>query len=234
MIQKQGEKMKKYLLILMAVLVLFGIFGCSGINTGGEKQIVKYDIELSQVRKASDITQRYHAPVADTTMGQNRYAYEDDLMRSIWSCSEAGWEVVFYNKSEKPVIIDWNDVVYYDVDKIGHTVLASGTKYADRNEDQDPSLITRRGNITESLVSATHIYQSPMSGSLVKRPLFPVDYSEAVRYKNKEFKLMIPFTVDGLSAQYEFVFTIKNVTQELSTSNPWSGYLLDRALGVNF
>ena len=227
--------MKKYLLILMAAILLFGIFACSGLGGGGEKMIVNYEIELSQVRKASDINQRYHAPVADDSMeGPTRYAYEDDLMRSIWSSTEAGWEVVFYNKSEKPVIIDWNDVVYYDVDKIGHTVLASGTKYADRDEDQNPSLIGRRGNIKESLFSGSHIYQSPMSGALVKRPLFPVDFSEALRYKDKDFKLMIPFTVDGLSAQYEFIFTIKNVTQELSTSNPWAGYLLDRALGVNF
>ncbi|MCD8480616.1 MAG: hypothetical protein LRZ88_10650 [Candidatus Cloacimonetes bacterium] len=47
-------------------------------------------------------------------------------------------------------------------------------------------------------------------------------------------KIMIPFTVDGLSAQYEFVFTIKDVRQVSATSNPWSSYLLDRALGANF
>jgi len=84
------------------------------------------------------------------------------------------------------------------------------------------------------LVSATHIYQSPLTGLWVKRPMLPIDFGEASRYKNKEMKLIIPFTVDGLSAQYEFVFKIKDVRQVTATSNPWSSYLVDRALGVNF
>jgi len=113
---------------------------------------------------------------------------------------------VLYNKSEKPIMIDWNNVNYMDVDNIGHKVLISSTRFTDRDKDQVPSVIVRRGSLTEKLVSATHIYQSPLSGLLVKRPMFPIDYSEAIRYKNKEFKLMVPFTVDGLSSQYEFVF----------------------------
>jgi hypothetical protein len=64
--------------------------------------------------------------------------------------------------------------------------------------------------------------------------MFPVDFSEAQRYKNKSFSLIIPFTVDGLTSQYEFVFTIADVRQIESTSNPWQLYLLDRTLGVSF
>lgn len=226
--------MKRYLPILVALLILLSAFGCSILSTGGEKNIVKYDIELNMVRKASDINQRYRAPVADTTLGGvARYAYEDDLFRSIWSATEAGWELTISNKSEKPIVIDWDDVVYYDVDNMTHKVLSSKTKFADKANEQEPTLIARRGTINEKLSSATHIYQSPVYG-FTKRPLFPIDFSEAIRYKNKEFKLMIPFTVDGLSAQYEFVFKIKDVKQELSATDPWAAYLTDRALGTNF
>jgi len=41
---------------------------------------------------------------------------------------------------------------------------------------------------------------------------------------------MIPLTVEGYTAQYEFIFTIKDVKQELSANDPWRMYLLDRAL----
>ncbi|MCB5286594.1 MAG: hypothetical protein LHW64_02170 [Candidatus Cloacimonetes bacterium] len=222
--------MQRYLIIMLLGLILIGIFGCSG--SSADKMIVKYDVELSMVRKASDINQRYQAPVADT-MGVVRYAYEDDLFRSIWSATEAGWNVVLYNKSEKPLMIDWDEVSYMDVDNIGHRVLVSGTKLTERDNPQTPAVIARRGNITENLFSADHVYKSS-TGLLAKRPLWSIDYTEAKRYEGKKVRLMIPFTVDGLSAQYEFVFTIKKVSQVASTSNPWQVYLFDRSLGVSF
>jgi len=193
---------------------------------------VKYDIALTRVRKASDINQRYQAPVADT-LDQVRYVYEDDLFRSLWSASESGWDLTLYNKSEKTLTIDWDEAVYMDVDRIGRGVLSSTTKYADRNNPQTPTVVARRGNISESLFSKDHVYQST-TGVWTKRPLFPIDFSEAERYKNKTVSLIVPFTVDGLIAQYEFIFTIKDVQQVPSTSNPWRLYLLDRTLGVNF
>lgn len=223
--------MRKPILFMLLAIILLGMFACS-VTGSSEKMIVKYDIELSMVRKASDYNQRYRAPVADT-LDVVRYAYEDDLFRSIWSATEAGWNLTLYNKSEQTMTIDWDSVQYLDVDKIGHGVLVSGTKYAERNNAQTPTAITRRGNITETLFSKDHVYQST-TGVWAKRPLFPVDFSEAARYKGKSFSLIIPFTVEGLTSQYEFVFNIKDVRQEASTSNPWQLYFLDRALGVNF
>lgn len=223
--------MQRYLIITLLGLILIGILGCSG-TSAADKMIVKYDVELSMVRKASDINQRYQAPVADT-MDMVRYAYEDDLFRSIWSVNEAGWNLSLYNKSEKPLLIDWDEVSYMDVDNMGHRVLVSGTKLSELGNPQTPSVIPRRGNITETLYSADHVYQSS-TGILAKRPLWSIDFTEAKRYEGKSFRLIIPFTVDGLSAQYEFVFTIKNVRQVASKSNPWQLYLLDRTLGVNF
>jgi len=226
--------MKRIIAISAVVIILIGMFGCAGTASSAEKKIVKYDIKLEMVRKASDINQRYQAPVADSSLGVVRYTYEDDLFRSIWSISEAGWEVVMYNKSEKPVMIDWNQAQYLDVDGIGHTLLVSTTPLSARDQDQTPSLINRRGNLNEKLFSATHVYQSPLTGLWSKRPLLPIDFSEAARYKGKELKLNIPFTVDGLSAEYQFVFKIADVRQVTATSNPWAAYLMDRALGANF
>ncbi len=222
--------MKRTLIFILLALTLLAIFGCSG--TAQDRMIVKYDVELSMVRKASDINQRYQAPIADT-LDVVRYAYEDDLLRSIWSASEGGWDMVLYNKSEKPLMIDWDEVVYMDVDNIGHRVLASSTKYSELSNPQTPAVIPRRGNITESLVSADHVYQSS-TGIWAKRPLWPIDFAEAQRYKGKAVRMIVPFSVDGLTAQYEFVFTIKDVRQVASASNPWQLFLLDRALGVSF
>lgn len=222
--------MQRYVIIMLLALILFGIFGCS--KKSSDKMIVKYDVELSMVRKASDINQRYQAPVADT-LDVVRYAYEDDLFRSIWSATEAGVNLTLYNKSEEPLKIDWERVNYQDVDGIDHRVLVSGTKLSEINAAQPPTVIPVRGNITETLFSADHIYKSS-TGILARRPLWPIDFTEAQRYKGKSVRLIIPFTVDGLSSQYEFVFTIKNVRQVKSSSNPWQLYLKDRSLGVNF
>ena len=222
--------MQRSLIITLLGLILIGIFGCSG--TSADKMIAKYDVELSMVRKASDINQRYQASEVDT-MEVIRYAYENDLFRSLWSATEAGWNLSLYNKSEKPLMIDWDAVTYMDVDNMGHRVLASGTKLSDRNDPQTPAVIPRQGNISETLYSADHVYQSS-TGVLARRPLWSVDFTEAKPYEGKTVRLIIPFTVDEISAQYEFVFTIKNVRQVASKSNPWKLYLLDRSLGVSF
>lgn len=222
--------MQRYLILTLLGLILIGIFGCSG-TSAADKMIVKYDVELSMARKASDINQRYQASVADT-VDVVRYAYEDHLFRSIWSANEAGWNLSLYNKSEEPLLIDWDSVSYMDVDNMGHRVLASGTKLSELGDPQTPTVIPRRGNISETLYSADHIYQSS-PGILAKRPLWPIDFTEAKRFEGKNFRLIIPFTVDGLSAQYEFVFTIKNVRKVASKSNPWKLYLKDRKSGVN-
>lgn len=226
----QGVKMQRYVIIMLLALILFGIFGCS--KKSSDKMIVKYDVELSMVRKASDINQRYQAPVADT-LDVVRYAYEDDLFRSIWSATEAGINLTLYNKSEEALKIDWEKVNYQDVDGIDHRVLVSGTKLSDINAPQPPTVIPVRGDITETLFSADHIYPSSI-GIMARRPLWSIDFAEAKRNEGKQMRLIIPFTVDGLSSQYEFVFTIKNVRQVKSSSNPWQLYLKDRSLGVNF
>jgi hypothetical protein len=222
--------MRKPILFMLLAIILLGMFACS-VTGSSEKMFVKYDIELSMVRKASDYNQRYRAPVADT-LDVVRYAYEDDLFRSIWSATEAGWNLTLYNKSEQTMTIDWDSVQYLDVDKIGHGVLVSVPNMPN-------ATMLRR--LLRSLAAATsrrHFSQRPCvsihSGVWAKRPLFPVDFSEAARYKGKSFSLIIPFTVEGLTSQYEFVFNIKDVRQEASTSNPWQLYFLDRALGVNF
>lgn len=226
--------MKKVIMFSLIALLLLSFFGCAQ-NAAADKMIVKYDLELSMVRKPSDISQRYRAPVADTTQaGIVRYAFEDDLFRSIWSATEAGWDVVLYNKSEMPIMIDWDNASYMDYDNIGHGVNISSTKPAERNNPQTPTVIPRRGNITEKLYSNDHVYQSSVTGSWIRRPLLPIDYNDAVRYKGKELRLIVPFTVDGLTAQYEFVFSVKDVRQVKATSDPWSGFLMDWALGSFF
>ena len=116
--------MRKFIVFLLALVVLFSMFGCATTSTT-EKTIVQYDMELSAVRKPIDPNVRQRSPQEDTSTGTLRYAYEDDLFRSIWSASEAGWDLVLYNKTEQPIMIDWDNATYMDFDTIGHAVLIS-------------------------------------------------------------------------------------------------------------
>lgn len=224
--------MKRYLYILLFAVLMLGLIGCS--VTGAEKMIVKYEIELTKVNPAegADADAKTRVPVANDTLEKIRYSYEDELTQSMWFVDESGWEVTFTNKGDKPIMIDWDEVMYMDIDKMAHRILSKNTKIADKEEPQTPSIIARRGTLNETLFPADSFYQSA-TGLTNKRPIFPIEYVEAQRYKGKTFTLIIPLTVEGYSAQYEFVFTIKDVKQELSTSNPWQMYLYDRALGIN-
>ncbi|MFW5628887.1 MAG: hypothetical protein ACOCG6_06625 [Candidatus Cloacimonadaceae bacterium] len=223
--------MKRYLNILLFAVIALSLTSCGVIGgvIGNEKMIVKYEIELSKVSKAGDEEMRTRVPEANDTLEKIRYSYEDDLTQSMWFVDESGWEVTFTNKGDKPIMIDWDEVMYMDVDKMGHRILSKKTKLSEKEEPQDASVISRRGTLNEELFPADMYYQSS-TGLLSKRPMFPIDYGEAMRYKNKTFSLIIPLTVEGYTAQYEFIFTIKEVKQELSANDPWRMYLLDRAL----
>ncbi|NLO43669.1 MAG: hypothetical protein GX106_01720 [Candidatus Cloacimonetes bacterium] len=229
--------MKKYLYILLFAVIALSLTSCGVIDRviGGEKMIVKYEIELTKVNpiEEAQADAKTRVPVLNDTLEKIRYSYEDELMQSMWFVDESGWEVTFTNKGDRPIMIDWDEVMYMDIDKMAHRVLSKKTKLSEKEEPQDASVIARRGTLSEELFPADMYYQSS-TGLINKRPMFPVEYGEAQRYKGKTFTLNIPLTVEGYTAQYEFVFTIKEVKQEVSATDPWRMYHTDRAIGINY
>lgn len=205
---------KTYLLILLALVLLFLAACASSGKAPATKQVTKYDIALTKVVRSGETNARTKAPVADTTMvNKLRYRYDDELMRTIWSASENGFELTLYNSSEKNITINWDQGIYLDYDNIGHRLLISRTKDVDKDKPQAASVINPRANLVESIFSADHSSLSSLLGVYVRTPLLPIDYASAVRYNGKEMKLILPIGVDGKSQNYEYTFKVIAVRQ---------------------
>lgn len=205
---------KVYLLIPLALILLFLAACASNTDGAAPKMATKYDIALTKVVKTGDLTGRSKAPVADSTLiNKLRYRYEDELMRTIWSASENGFELTLYNASEKNITINWEQGVYLDFDNIGHRLVPSSTKDSEKDKPIAASTIAPRGNLVETIFSADHISLSSVLGIYTRSPLLPTDFASAVRYKNKELKLILPFVVDGVTLNYEHTFKVINVRQ---------------------
>jgi len=214
---------KLYLLAALGLIILV-LAACASTGEGAKTKLVtKYDIALVKVVNTTDLTGRAKSPVADTTLvNKLRYRYDDTLMRTIWSASEAGFELTFYNASDKNMSINWEQGLYLDYDNIGHRLLISSTKDADKDKPQSASAILPRGNIVETITSADHVSLSNVLGVYVRSPLLPTDYASAVRYKGKEMKLVLPITVDGVVNTYEHTFRIIDVRQ-VTAKTSWLG-----------
>ncbi len=208
--------MRRLITILISAIILLGLAACATTtsDTAATKLVTKYDIALATVNRSDASMGRVKAPVADTTLvNKLRYRYEDELIRTIWSASENGFELTMYNASDKTITIDWDKGLYLDYDNIGHRLLPSKTKDADKDKVQVPSVVPARGNLVETIYSADHVSLSSVMGLYVRNPLLPTDYASAVRYQGKELKLTLPFSIDGTQVTYDFLFKITNVRQ---------------------
>jgi hypothetical protein len=217
--------MRKIIILISLTAILLLIAACATNSDGAAvKMVTKYDIALSKVARMDNSMGKQKYPVADTTLVDKlRYRYEDDLMRTIWSASENGFELTAYNASDKSITIDWEKGLYLDYDNIGHRLLPSKTKDADKDKPQVPSVIAPRGNLIETIYSADHVSLSAVLGVYVRAPLLPTDYASAVRYQGKELKLLLPVLVDGVSTQYEYTFKVENVRQVAAKKSSFFG-----------
>ena len=214
---------KLYLLAALGLIILV-LAACASTGEGAKTKLVtKYDIALVKVVNTTDLTGRAKSPVADTTLvNKLRYRYEDNLVRTIWSASEAGFELTLYNASDKSIMISWEQGLYLDYDNIGHRLLISSTKDADKDKPQAVSTIAPRGNLVETIGSADHVSQSSVLGVYARSPLLPTDYASAVRYNGKEMKLILPITIDGVVNNYEHTFKVIGVRQ-VTAKTSWLG-----------
>lgn len=215
---------KLYILIPVAVMLLLLAACASNDGTQNMKLVTKYDISLMKVVKAEDPGARYKAPVADTTLvNKLRYRWEDETMRTIWSASENGFELTLYNASSKPISLNWDKALYLDYDNIGHRIVLSSGKDSEKDKPLGLSTVPPQGNLVETIFSADNISLSSLLGVYVRTPLLPTDFAAAARYVGKEMKLLLPFTIDGNSSNYEFTFRVTKVRQVQQKSSSLFG-----------
>lgn len=92
----------------------------------------------------------------------------------------------------------------------------SGVKYADRDSPQPPSVIVRKGYITDVIIPTDYVtYYSSLGWS--EQALFPESelgegaQKLATQYIGKSFLILLPIQIENVTNDYIFTFKIENV-----------------------
>jgi len=113
--------------------------------------------------------------------GVLKYFFEDNLVKIFWLATARGVSFVLENRTDHSIKIVWDEASYVDVEGVSHRVIHEGVKYADRNASQPPTVVVRKGSVTDIVVPSDSIYwregfygryfSSP--GGWETKPLFP-------------------------------------------------------------
>lgn len=119
---------------------------------------------------------------------------------------------VLRNKSPSPAKLDWNSAAYVDTAGASHKVMHDGVKFTDRSNIQAPTVIPPGASVSDLVYPIDYaFYISGRYGGWTELPLFP-EAPKAMAYKGQTFSVFLPIEIEGKVRNYNFVFTIKDVT----------------------
>ena len=123
-----------------------------------------------------------------------------------------GVEFALQNKTDAPILVDWDKAAYVDPSGESHRVIHTGIGYADRAKAQSATSIAPTARINDGVFPADYIEWSGATNEWTQTILFPQTAShEPTGMKGKRFGVLLPVTVDGAEKNYFFQIQIADV-----------------------
>jgi hypothetical protein len=171
------------------------------------KQVSTFDFKFSNGSIPATYVFALSKPV-----GTGDLSFSDDAITIQFNPTKKQIGFVVRNKSSSPAKIDWNLAAYVDADGASHKVMHEGVKFTDRSNVQPPTVIPPGASAGDLVYPIDYaVYISGRYGGWTELPLFP-EAPKAKAYKGKTFGVFLPLEIDGRVRNYNFVFTIKDVT----------------------
>ncbi|MBM3236228.1 hypothetical protein FJZ31_08005 [Candidatus Poribacteria bacterium] len=201
-----------YASICVAVTIL--LTGCATYR-------VDYDIGLYEVERPAQARERYGEQKITKVQEENieKYYFEDEMVQIAWIPIASRISFVLTNKTDYSIKIVWDEAAFVDTNGMSHRVMHSGVKYIDRNNPQPPSVIVRRGAITDDIIPSDNVYYASGDfGGWREEPLLPNSGTDAralktkaEKYSGKTYQVLLPLEIEGIINEYIFTFKINNV-----------------------
>lgn len=169
--------------IPFVLLLLLAVSGCTGIE------------------KAP----REHATKLIQPVSSEELVFEDDDIRVVFTVSRRRINFTLWNKTQEPIAIIWDEVLFRDPEGATHWVL---------NREQDPKKVPAK----TAQAASSHAYMestavpAESSYSDYVRP-FPSGFQDVFVYPSKyaagsRFKLTVPLEITGQIKIYTFGFEV--------------------------
>ena len=186
-----------------------------------------YTIELAQVERPVAAKERYGKQKITRVEeeGTAKYSFEDEMVRIVWLPTDFEISFALTNKTDHSIKIIWDEAAYVGIDGISERVIHAGVKYTDRNNSQPPTVVIRKGTVTDLIIPSDNIYYvSGRYGGWEELPLLPdvkapnVEElkSKAEKYIGKTIQVLLPLQIEDIVNEYIFIFEVQNVEAKLN------------------
>ena len=202
----------KHLQILIGLTILFIFSGCTSYYA-------VYDISLKEAITPEKVKEKYGAQKISKTdsLGVTKYYFENDMVKILWLTTSSQVNFSITNKTDYSIKIIWDEAAYVDENGISHRVMHAGIRYTDRGNPQPPTVIPRKGMITDMMLPTDNVYYASDAG-WVETPLFmnsaqTSDKLREVTKKNigKTFQVLLPLQIQDVTNEYTFTFEIQHI-----------------------
>lgn len=191
--------------VLFAIVIAISVWGCMPTNP------VLYTMRLSEVERPAAAKERYgeqkvtRAAAAGDSV---KYSFEDDLVSILWYPTPTTVHFLLTNKTEHSIKIIWDEAAFVMPSGESRRILHSGVKYSEASDSHPPSVIAAHGYLEDAVVSSDQCY---FQGYWREMPFLPDDASKAPMFRGKEFRVLLPLQIEGVTNEYTFTFVIDDV-----------------------
>lgn len=223
--------MKKSYFLTLITFVIF-LSSCS------TTYLAFYDISLTNTEKSALINDNTDNKTVINDVRNN--IFEDEEIKIVWNPSPIHFSFTLSNKTGNTIKIIWDEAALVDQNGFSHRVIHSGVKYTDRNNQQQPSIVIRKGTIQDFVFPSDNIeYVEGQYGGWREIPLFPAslvkvselstlfvlastnvvigspqsptEFELEVRnHIGKNLQILLPLEINGVINEYIFGFHINN------------------------
>ena len=186
-----------------------------------------YSIELKQVERPAHAKERYgkHEIVRVEEKGVTKYSFEDELMSIFWMPTVSALYFVLNNKTDHSIKIIWDEAAYVDIDGISQRVMHAGVKYADRNNSQPPTVVVRKGTVTDLIVPSDKVDR----GKYRMIPYIWAPNAEELKLKaekhiGKNIEALLPLQIEDVVNEYIFIFEVQSIEIKQNKEEKITGY----------
>lgn len=180
------------------------------------KKIATYSIPLTRVEKLNlESDPNSIKIVSDDDEGPLRTQYEDSLIQVIWRCDGKRFWFNLLNKTDLPLTIDWDKIVYVGIDDEAGNVIHTGIRYMSRNEGQLKTVVIRKSKISDFLVPSKNCV---LNWTWQENYLFPCVYKKkkdleanAPNLIGKTMRIEMPLLIGEDEIIYTFYFELKDL-----------------------
>ncbi len=186
---------------------------------------VHYNIALSEVERPAEAKERYGeykiSEMEPTEEKGFTYVFEDEMIKILWLPTGVMLGFQITNKTDHSIKIIWDEAAYVDENGESHRVMHGGVKYVDKEAPQPPSVVVRRGTLSDLILPTDYVsYTSGTYGGWNERPLLPSEQMggdpqtllrSARKFVGKTIQVLLPIQIETVTNDYIFSFVVEDV-----------------------